>query len=117
MEFENQEFEQRQRAEIKQLFESERFKHTVRPYGVEDVLKFRAVVPRVYPANYQSDKLYKLLRDLQSKKQASFTFGALDPVQVSQITIFNLFFFENLGVIRSQINNTDFNSELTYGNR
>ena len=35
------------------------------------------------PSDHQSRKLYKLLRELQAKGEASFTFGALDPIQVS----------------------------------
>jgi len=64
---------------------SERFSEVERPYNAEQVMRFRPVVPREYPAKHQSKKLYRLLRNLQAKKQVSFTFGALDPVQVVQM--------------------------------
>lgn len=72
-------------VELEQWMSSERFAEVERPYDAQKVLSFRPPVPRKYPAEYQSKKLWKLLRELQSQKKASFTFGALDPVQVVQM--------------------------------
>lgn len=82
MEYEDSRVENGQREALKEMMGSERFRLTSRPYTVDDVVKFHPVVPRVYPATYQAKKLYSLLRTLQKQKKASFTFGALDPVQV-----------------------------------
>jgi isocitrate lyase len=85
MEYEDSRVENAQREHLKEMMGSERFKFTTRPYTVDDVLKFHQVIPRVYPATYQAKKLYALLKTFQKQKKASFTFGALDPVQVKKI--------------------------------
>ena len=84
MEYEDSRVENAQRDQLKRMMESDRFRLTTRPYSIEDVLKFQAVIPRVYPAGYQANKLYDMLRTFQKQGKASFTFGALDPVQVFQ---------------------------------
>ena len=38
-----------------------------------------------YPSDAQAKKLWKLLQAHKSKSTASFTYGALDPVQVIQM--------------------------------
>eukprot|EP01117_Protostelium_nocturnum_P009541 TRINITY_DN3404_c0_g1_i1.p1 TRINITY_DN3404_c0_g1~~TRINITY_DN3404_c0_g1_i1.p1 ORF type:complete len:586 (-),score=143.23 TRINITY_DN3404_c0_g1_i1:191-1717(-) len=68
--------------EVDQYLQSERFTGIIRPYAGDKVVQFRPPVPRKYASEYMSKKLWKLLKDLQSQKKASFTFGALDPVQV-----------------------------------
>merc|ERR1712165_165393 len=63
----------------------ERFKHTTRPYKVEDVVKMQGTLPLHFTGAKISDKLYKMMRDHQAKGTCSHTFGALDPVQVVQM--------------------------------
>jgi len=65
---------------------TERFKDTTRPYTAQDICHFREVIPRSYPSEHQANKLYGLLRSLQQQGKASVTFGALDPVQVIQMS-------------------------------
>eukprot|EP01116_Phalansterium_solitarium_P018038 TRINITY_DN4619_c0_g3_i2.p1 TRINITY_DN4619_c0_g3~~TRINITY_DN4619_c0_g3_i2.p1 ORF type:complete len:555 (-),score=188.42 TRINITY_DN4619_c0_g3_i2:1688-3277(-) len=74
-----------QQQDIAAWMSSKRFEGIIRPYTAENVAKFQDVVPRTYPAAHQATKLYNLLRDLQAKGEASFTFGALDPIQVVQM--------------------------------
>uniref|UniRef100_A0A7S2QTU3 Isocitrate lyase n=1 Tax=Norrisiella sphaerica TaxID=552664 RepID=A0A7S2QTU3_9EUKA len=64
---------------------SERFKHTQRPYTAKDVCALRPTDACVYPGHHSSRKLWKLLTKLKKDKSFSFTFGALDPVQVTQM--------------------------------
>jgi len=64
---------------------SERFKHTTRPYKVEDVVKLQGTLPLQYTGAQMSEKLYSLMRDHQAKGTCSHTFGSLDPVQVTQM--------------------------------
>jgi len=64
---------------------SERFKHTTRPYKVEDVVKLQGTMPLHFTGAKISDKLYKMMREHQAKGTCSHTFGALDPVQVVQM--------------------------------
>lgn len=64
-------------------FSSERFSTSERPYTAEHVLKLQSPIPnKGAPSNHQAEKLYAMLRALQARGEVSFTFGALDPVQV-----------------------------------
>jgi isocitrate lyase len=63
----------------------ERFKHTTRPYKVEDVVKLQGTMPLHFTGAKISDKLYKMMREHQAKGTCSHTFGALDTVQVVQM--------------------------------
>merc|ERR1712039_279141 len=63
----------------------ERFKHTTRPYKVEDVVKLQGTMPLHFTGAKISEKLYAMLRDHQAKGTCSHTFGALDTVQVVQM--------------------------------
>jgi len=71
--------------EMAAWMDSERFKHTTRPYKVEDVVKMQGTLPLHFTGAKLSDKLYRMMRDHQAKGTCSHTFGALDPVQVVQM--------------------------------
>eukprot|EP00930_Biecheleria_cincta_P056133 TRINITY_DN422_c0_g1_i4.p1 TRINITY_DN422_c0_g1~~TRINITY_DN422_c0_g1_i4.p1 ORF type:complete len:546 (-),score=115.89 TRINITY_DN422_c0_g1_i4:112-1749(-) len=71
--------------EMKAFMGQERFKHTTRPYSVEDVVKLQGTVPLHFTSAKISDKLYTMLREHQAKGTCSHTFGALDTVQVVQM--------------------------------
>jgi len=64
---------------------SERFKHTTRPYKVEDVVKLQGTMPLHFVGAKLSDKMYGMMREHQAKGTCSHTFGALDTVQVAQM--------------------------------
>merc|ERR1719146_588375 len=64
---------------------SDRFRHTTRPYSAEDVVKFQGTMPLSFVGAKISEKLYKMMRDHQAAGTCSHTFGALDPVQVVQM--------------------------------
>ena len=64
-------------------FDSARFAGVKRPYRPEDIFRFLSKVPsRGSRSDHMACKLYSLLRTLYENREASFTFGALDPVQV-----------------------------------
>jgi len=63
----------------------DRFKHTTRPYKVEDVVKLQGTMPLHFVAAKVSEKLYKMMREHQANGTCSHTFGALDTVQVTQM--------------------------------
>merc|ERR1719185_33754 len=65
---------------------SDRFRHTTRPYSAEDVVKFQGTMPLSFVGAKISEKLYKMMRDHQAAGTCSHTFGALDPVQVVQMS-------------------------------
>lgn len=62
---------------------SPRYAGTTRPYTPAEVLPLTPLLPPNSAAsNHQAHKLYTMLKELQRTGGASFTFGALDPVQV-----------------------------------
>lgn len=82
-----QEFEKRVIATQKWM-DSERFQYVKRPYQAKDVVKFqgcRSADLMRYASATQSEKFYEFLRTLQKEGKCSHTFGALDPVQVTQM--------------------------------
>lgn len=56
-----------------------------RPYTAEQVVSKRGTISQVYPSNEQGKKLWKTLEGHDRNKTASHTYGALDPVQVTQM--------------------------------
>jgi len=71
--------------EMKVWMSSDRFKHTTRPYKVEDVVKLQGTWPLHFTSAKVSDKLYTMMREHQAAGTCSHTFGALDTVQVVQM--------------------------------
>merc|ERR1719388_582322 len=63
----------------------ERFKHMKRPYSAADVVKMHGTMPLHFAGAEVSMKLYKMLREHQKNGTCSHTFGALDPVQITQM--------------------------------
>eukprot|EP00421_Protoceratium_reticulatum_P020889 CAMPEP_0168384616 /NCGR_PEP_ID=MMETSP0228-20121227/14502_1 /TAXON_ID=133427 /ORGANISM="Protoceratium reticulatum, Strain CCCM 535 (=CCMP 1889)" /LENGTH=108 /DNA_ID=CAMNT_0008397787 /DNA_START=61 /DNA_END=384 /DNA_ORIENTATION=+ len=59
---------------------SDRFKHTTRPYSAEDVVKLQGTMPLHFTGAKVSEKLYRMMREHQARGTCSHTFGALDPV-------------------------------------
>eukprot|EP00004_Rigifila_ramosa_P026233 TRINITY_DN807_c0_g1_i1.p1 TRINITY_DN807_c0_g1~~TRINITY_DN807_c0_g1_i1.p1 ORF type:complete len:549 (+),score=125.77 TRINITY_DN807_c0_g1_i1:23-1648(+) len=75
-------------AEVQALeawWASPRWRYTKRVYSAQDVASLRPSVPLTYNSDQQAKKLWALLEKLFAAKQASHTFGALDPVQVVQM--------------------------------
>ena len=75
-------------AQLKNWWSTERFSTIKRPYTAEQVVKLRGTFRQEYASNVQAKKLWKLLSKHKRNGSASFTFGALDPVQVTQMTKF-----------------------------
>merc|ERR1719515_443916 len=73
-------------AAMKAWMASDRFKHMTRPYSAEQVVKLQGTMPLSFVGAKISEKLYKMMRDHQAKGTCSHTFGALDPVQIEQMS-------------------------------
>ena len=78
-------FFQDQVAEIKQWWAQPRWAKTKRIYTAEEIAAKRGLLRIEYPLSKQADKLFALISEHDKKNTASFTFGALDPVQVLQM--------------------------------
>jgi isocitrate lyase len=73
-------------AEVKAWWATERFRNVKRPYTAESVVSLRGTMKQDYASNQQAKKLWSLLEHHQKAKTCSHTFGSLDPVQVIQMS-------------------------------
>lgn len=78
-------FFKQQVAELNQWWSQPRWRKTKRIYKAEDIAAKRGTLKIDYPSLNQAKKMFALLEEHEKNKTASFTFGALDPVQVSQM--------------------------------
>ena len=72
-------------AALKKRWEGPRYKGLVRPYTAEQVVSKRGTIAIQYPSNEQGKKLWGLLQERFRTKTPSHTYGALDPVQITQM--------------------------------
>ncbi|KAJ9550163.1 hypothetical protein OSB04_014208 [Centaurea solstitialis] len=72
-------------AEVQAWWNSERFRHTRRPYSARDVVSLRGNLKQSYGSNELAKKLWRTLKAHQANGTSSRTFGALDPVQVTMM--------------------------------
>eukprot|EP01134_Creolimax_fragrantissima_P001153 CFRG1153T1 len=72
-------------AEVEEWMKSDRFNGITRPYSAEHVVNLRGTVKSDYLADKQAKKMWGILTENQKAKNTSWTFGALDPVQVVQM--------------------------------
>ena len=63
-----------------------RWEGILRTYEPEDVARLRGSVQLTYPSHYFSKKLYQKLDTAYRNKAFHHTFGALDPVQLINLT-------------------------------
>jgi len=74
--------------EVKQLKEwwsEPRWRFTKRPFTAEQIASKRGNLPIQYPSNAMSKKLWKILEQRFASGDASYTYGCLDPVMVTQM--------------------------------
>ncbi|PFH53926.1 hypothetical protein AMATHDRAFT_72951 [Amanita thiersii Skay4041] len=72
-------------AQVEQWWKSPRFTRVKRPYTAADVVSKRGTLPIQYPSGVQAKKLWRLLGEHARHGTPSHTYGALDPVQVTQM--------------------------------
>ncbi|EEB88042.1 hypothetical protein MPER_14356, partial [Moniliophthora perniciosa FA553] len=64
---------------------SPRFARVKRPYTAAEVVAKRGTIPIQYPSNLMAKKLWNTLSEHAKRGTPSHTYGALDPVQVTQM--------------------------------
>ncbi|OQO06037.1 Isocitrate lyase [Cryoendolithus antarcticus] len=80
--------EQKFQDEVKQLKEwwtDSRWRFTRRAYTAEQIATKRGNLNIQYPSNAMSKKLWQTVEQRFASKEASFTYGCLDPVMVTQM--------------------------------
>ncbi|KAJ3731035.1 isocitrate lyase icl [Lentinula guzmanii] len=70
---------------VEQWWKSPRFARVTRPYTAADVASKRGTIKIEYPSNILAQKLFALLSEHAKRGTPSHTYGALDPVQVTQM--------------------------------
>ncbi|KAK9366305.1 isocitrate lyase [Lipomyces kononenkoae] len=70
---------------VKKWWAEPRWRHTKRVYTAESIVQKRGSFMTEYASNHQSKKLFKLLELHDKDKTVSFTFGALDPIHITQM--------------------------------
>ena len=81
------EFLQNQVDEIESWWSQPRWKDTKRIYSPYEIAKRRGSLKQTtFPSSLMSQKLFKILAEHSKNTTVSKTFGALDPVQVTQMS-------------------------------
>ncbi|KIH87919.1 isocitrate lyase [Sporothrix brasiliensis 5110] len=71
--------------QVKQWWSEPRWRHTKRPFTAEQIVSKRGTLPIQYPSNAQAKKLWGLLEKRFAEKDASYTYGCLEPTMVTQM--------------------------------
>ncbi|KAK5015876.1 isocitrate lyase 1 [Cryomyces antarcticus] len=72
-------------AAVKQWWTDSRWRYTKRPFTAEQIVQKRGNLKIQYPSNAMSKKLWNTVEDRFKNGDASYTFGCLDPVMVTQM--------------------------------
>ncbi|KAF4550436.1 Isocitrate lyase [Elsinoe fawcettii] len=81
---EEQKYQQEVR-ELKQWWTDSRWRYTKRPYTAEQIVQKRGTIKVDFPSNELSKKLWQTVESRFKSKEASFTYGCLDPVMITQM--------------------------------
>ncbi|KAF8339617.1 isocitrate lyase [Cantharellus anzutake] len=76
---------QQEVAEVERWWKSPRFSRVKRPYTAQQVVAKRGTIKINYPSDLQGKKLWRLLKEHAKDGTPSHTYGALDPVQITQM--------------------------------
>ncbi|KAK1835460.1 isocitrate lyase [Podospora conica] len=71
--------------DIKKWWSDERWRYTKRPFTAEQIASKRGNLKIEYASNAQSKKLWRILEGRYQSKDASYTYGCLEPTMVTQM--------------------------------
>ncbi|KAG9231969.1 isocitrate lyase-like protein [Amylocarpus encephaloides] len=72
-------------AVVKKWWSDERWRYTKRPFTAEQIVAKRGNLRIEYPSNAQAKKLWKILEGRYQNKDASYTYGCLEPTMLTQM--------------------------------
>ncbi|KAK0635793.1 isocitrate lyase [Bombardia bombarda] len=75
----------REVAEVKQWWSDPRWRYTKRPFTAEQIASKRGNLKIEYPSDVQAKKLWNILEGRFQNKDASYTYGCLEPTMVTQM--------------------------------
>lgn len=70
---------------VKQWWNDPRWRYTRRPFTAEQIVSKRGNLQIQYPSNAQSKKLWNILENRFKNRDASYTYGCLEPTAVTQM--------------------------------
>ncbi|KAH7149583.1 isocitrate lyase [Dactylonectria estremocensis] len=76
---------QKEVAQVKAWWSDSRWRHTKRPFTAEQIVSKRGYLPVDYPSNAQAKKLWNILENRFETRDASYTYGCLEPTMVTQM--------------------------------
>ncbi|KUI72900.1 Isocitrate lyase [Cytospora mali] len=71
--------------DVKRWWSDSRWKYTKRPFTAEQIVSKRGYLKVDYPSNALSKKLWNILEDRFKNRDASYTYGCLEPTMVTQM--------------------------------
>lgn len=71
--------------QVKAWWADSRWKQTKRPFTAEQIVSKRGNLKIEYPSNAQAKKLWNILENRFATKDASYTYGCLEPTMVTQM--------------------------------
>ncbi|KAK8069535.1 Isocitrate lyase [Apiospora phragmitis] len=71
--------------EVQKWWTDSRWRHTKRPFTAEQIVSKRGHLKVEYPSNAQSKKLWKILEGRFQNRDASYTYGCLEPTMLTQM--------------------------------
>lgn len=84
LDIEERKFQEEVQA-VQQWWKDSRWRYTRRPFTAEQIVAKRGNLRVQYPGNEQSKKAWRILEGRFKGRDASFTYGCLDPVMVTQM--------------------------------
>lgn len=75
-------------ARVQEWWKDSRWRFTKRPFTAEQIVSKRGTLPIQYPSNSQAKKLWGILEKRFADKDASYTYGCLEPTMVTQMAQF-----------------------------
>jgi len=72
-------------AAVKQWWTDSRWRYTKRAFTAEQIVAKRGNLKIEYPSNVQSKKLWNILEGRFKNKEASYTYGCLEPTMLTQM--------------------------------
>ncbi|OQD90798.1 hypothetical protein PENANT_c001G08693 [Penicillium antarcticum] len=73
---------------VKTWWNDSRWRYTKRPFTAEQIVAKRGNLTIDYPSNVQAKKLWSIVESNFQNKQASFTYGCLEPTMITQMCKF-----------------------------
>lgn len=71
--------------DVKKWWKESRWRYTKRAFTAEQIVAKRGNLKIEYPSNTQSKKLWNILEDRFKNREASYTYGCLEPTMLTQM--------------------------------